>query len=40
MFNFKPTDYKKGQVGVRPPDDGVYISGLFIESANWDMKKK
>ncbi|KAM9486848.1 dynein axonemal heavy chain 7-like, partial [Clarias gariepinus] len=36
-FNFQVMDEIRF---IEPPEDGIYISGLFLEGARWDREKK
>lgn len=36
-FAFKVLDVDKARI-KKPPEDGVYIYGLFLESGKWDAE--
>ena len=40
QFTFKATDHDDTVKDLAQPDDGVYISGLYLEGGWWDKKRK
>lgn len=40
QFTFKATDFDETNKALAPPEDGVYISGLYLEGGWWDKKRK
>jgi len=37
LFEFKVLDYEKSD---KPPDNGAYVYGLYLECCRWDAAKK
>lgn len=39
-FGFKVMEYETGSDVKQAPEDGLYISGLYLDGARWDRKHK
>ena len=40
MFTFKATDYYSNREDIIVAEDDICVSGLFLERANWNLKRK